>query len=63
MPDTDTTWTSTGLIILADAIKRADVLKTENGKHYMRLLEETRRRIRDTLAKPRTCKHPGQGDL
>ena len=58
MPDTDTTWTSTGMLILADAIKRADVLKTENGKHYMRPLEETRKRIRDALRETKDLPTP-----
>jgi len=49
-PDNDTTWTHTGMTVFADAIKRADVLKVENGQAYMRPLEETRARIRQALA-------------
>ncbi|MGI6038284.1 MAG: ABC transporter substrate-binding protein [Limnochordia bacterium] len=49
LPDTDTTWTHAGMIILKDALERADVLKVENGQAYMRPLEETRQRVRDAL--------------
>ncbi|MGI6035394.1 MAG: ABC transporter substrate-binding protein [Limnochordia bacterium] len=58
LPDTDTTWTSTGMIVFVDAIKRADVLKTENGKHYMRPVKETRRRIRDALRETKDLQTP-----
>ncbi|MGI6037111.1 MAG: ABC transporter substrate-binding protein [Limnochordia bacterium] len=48
-PDTECTWPHTGMTIFADAIRRADVLKVENGQAYMRPLRETRERIRDAL--------------
>ncbi|MGI6038283.1 MAG: ABC transporter substrate-binding protein [Limnochordia bacterium] len=52
-PDTDTTWPHVGMLVFKDAIERADVLKVENGKAYMRPLEETRLRIRDALREVR----------
>ncbi|MGE5481372.1 MAG: ABC transporter substrate-binding protein [Bacteroidota bacterium] len=57
-PDENSVWTYAGLLTLADAARRANVVKKEGGKLVMLPVEEARLAVRDALSNTKNFETP-----